>query len=119
MRNVMLVCDADMVSSLLRREQPPKLAGTNYLLSKARVDGVFHPKVIVQIGKNRGAHRRFANATASGLAATRNIRGRRMRRHESLSANWCGGLALRGGIPGRTTKAVEDNCVGRAIAVRG
>jgi hypothetical protein len=74
-RNVMLVCDADMVSlALTEGSNPPKLAGTNYLLSKARVDGVFHPKVIVQIGKNRG---RFivasANATASGLAGNLEI----------------------------------------------
>jgi hypothetical protein len=54
-RNVVLVCDAGMVGlALADGTSPPKSAGTNYLLAKARVEGVFHPKVIVQIGKNRG-----------------------------------------------------------------
>jgi len=69
-RNVMLVCDAGMVGlALAEGANPPKLAGANYLLAKARVDGVFHPKVIVQVGKNRGRLIvASANATASGLA---------------------------------------------------
>jgi len=69
-RNVMLVCDADMLGLALAEEaSPPKFAGTNYLVAKARADGVFHPKVIVQIGKNRGRLIvASANATASGLA---------------------------------------------------
>ncbi|MBB4263754.1 hypothetical protein [Bradyrhizobium sp. CIR3A] len=69
-RNVMLVCDADMVGlALAEGASPPKFAGANYLLAKARVDGVFHPKVIVQIGKKRGRLIvASANSTASGLA---------------------------------------------------
>ncbi|MGY3396458.1 hypothetical protein ACVWW6_009049 [Bradyrhizobium sp. USDA 3311] len=74
-RNVMLVCDANMVGlALADGANPPKSAGINYLLAKARVDGVFHPKVIVQIGKNRGRLIVVsANATASGLAGNLEI----------------------------------------------
>jgi hypothetical protein len=69
-RNVMLVCDADMLGlALAEEDNPPKLAGTSYLVTKARSVGVFHPKLIVQIGKNRGRLIvASANATASGLA---------------------------------------------------
>jgi hypothetical protein len=69
-RNVVLVCDTGMVGLTLGDgASPPKLAGTNYLLAKARAIGVFHPKVIVQIGRDRGRLIvASANATASGLA---------------------------------------------------
>ncbi|MDA9420974.1 hypothetical protein [Bradyrhizobium sp. CCBAU 53380] len=74
-RNVMLVCDANMAGlALADGVNPPKSAGNNYLLAKARVEGVFHPKVIVQIGKNRGRLIvASANATASGLAGNLEI----------------------------------------------
>jgi hypothetical protein len=69
-RNVMLVCDAGMLGlALADAGRPPKSAGTSYLVTKARAAGVFHPKVIVQIGKNRGRLIvASANATAPGLA---------------------------------------------------
>lgn len=76
-RNVMLVCDANMAGlALADGANPPKLAGTNYLLAKARVGGVFHAKVIVQIGKKRSRLIVVsANATASGLAGNLEITG--------------------------------------------
>jgi hypothetical protein len=111
-RNVMLVCDADMVSlALTEGANPPKLAGTNYLLSKARVDGVFHPKVIVQIGKNRGRLIvASANATASGLAGNLEISaavecgGHESPERQLVLAGWHYAVAF---LDGRQ-KAVED-----------
>jgi hypothetical protein len=111
-RNVVLVCDADMVSlALAEGANPPKLAGTNYLLSKARADGVFHPKVIVQIGKNRGRLIvASANATASGLAGNLELSssvecsGQESPERRLVLAGWHYAVAF---LDGRQ-KAVED-----------
>jgi hypothetical protein len=74
-RNVMLVCDAGMLGlALADAERPPKFAGTGYLVAKARASGVFHPKIVVQIGKDRGRLIvASANATAPGLAGNLEI----------------------------------------------
>jgi hypothetical protein len=69
-RNVMLACDAGMLGIVLAEAgRSPKFAGASYIVAKARASGVFHPKVIVQVGKDRGRLIvASANATASGLA---------------------------------------------------
>ena len=74
-RNVVLVCDTGMLAlALADAERPPKFAGTGYLVAKARASGVFHPKIIVQIGKDRGRLIvASANATAPGLAGNLEI----------------------------------------------
>jgi hypothetical protein len=74
-RNVVLVCDTGMLAlALADPERPPKFAGTGYLVAKARASGVFHPKIIVQIGKDRGRLIvASANATAPGLAGNLEI----------------------------------------------
>jgi hypothetical protein len=68
-RNVVLIGDAGMLALALAEGRPPKFAGIGYLVAKSRAaSGVFHPKVIVQLGKNRGRLIvTSANATAPGL----------------------------------------------------
>jgi hypothetical protein len=74
-RNVILVCDSGMLSlALAEAQRSPKLAGVEYLVAKARAAAVFHPKLVVQIGKDRGRLIvSSANATAPGLAGNLEI----------------------------------------------
>jgi hypothetical protein len=74
-RNIMLVCDADMLAlTLSGGSNNPKHAGSGYLVARASSKGVFHPKVIVQIGRKRGRLIvASANTTASGLAGNLEI----------------------------------------------
>jgi hypothetical protein len=74
-RNVILVCDSGMLSlALAEAQRPPKSAGVEYLVAKAHAAGVFHPKIVVQIGKDRGRLIvASANATAPGLAGNLEI----------------------------------------------
>src|ERR1035441_477249 len=67
-RNVVLVCDSGMLSlAPAETERGPESAGIGYLVAKARAAGVFHPKIVVQIGKDRGRLIvASANATAPG-----------------------------------------------------
>ena len=74
-RNLMLICDSGMLSlALAGTARTPKSAGVAYLVAKARAAGVFHPKIVVQIGKDRGRLIvASANATAPGLAGNLEI----------------------------------------------
>ena len=68
--NNMLVADARMLTHALSESSAlPQYAGRLYSLSGATASGVFHPKLILQLGRRQG---RLiigsANATASGLA---------------------------------------------------
>ena len=74
-RNVILIGDAGMLGLALDdSDRPPRFAGTGYLVSKAHAKGVFHPKIIVQIGKDKGRLIvSSANATAAGLAGNLEI----------------------------------------------
>ncbi len=71
-RNVIAIADAGMVGLALERPAAnPRVAGVRYLLAKAvsRGAGVFHPKLVLQIGRERGRMIvASANATAAGLA---------------------------------------------------
>lgn len=69
-RNIVLVCDSGMLGlALADSARPPRSAGSSYLLTKRGAAGVFHPKLTIQIGADRGRLIvASANATAAGLA---------------------------------------------------
>ncbi len=70
-RNVILVADSAMVGLALDGGAPlPQVAGTQYLLAKASANGgVFHPKIVLQLGHKGGRMIvASANATVAGLA---------------------------------------------------
>lgn len=71
--NVLLV-DQAMADQSLRDARLPRWAGTHYSFQRVAVDGAFHPKIILQLGRDRG--RLFlgsANLTASGIAGNREL----------------------------------------------
>jgi hypothetical protein len=70
-RNVILVADSAMVGLALDGDAPmPRVAGAEYLLVKASANGgVFHPKIVLQLGRKGGRMIiASANATVAGLA---------------------------------------------------
>jgi len=68
--NNLLVVDSGMLSFALDGASPmPAYAGKNYTVTGAKARNVFHPKIVLQLGRKKG--RMFvssANVTASGLA---------------------------------------------------
>ena len=74
--NIVLLADPGMVAlSLAEGAAPPKTAGVDYIVHSPRSQGgVFHPKIIFQVGRD-GARVVVgsANATSSGLAGNREV----------------------------------------------
>lgn len=68
--NNLLIVDSGMLSFALDGASPmPAYAGKNYTVTGAKARDVFHPKIVLQLGRKKG--RMFvssANVTASGLA---------------------------------------------------
>lgn len=75
--NVFVVADAAMLTqSLDGASVAPRFAGRLYTVNAAAVSGLFHPKIILQIGREKsrlivGS----ANLTASGIAGNREVVG--------------------------------------------
>lgn len=77
-RNNILIADQRMVGHALSgASAPPKSAGRLYtVVGSGERKGVFHPKVILQLGRRRGrVIVSSANATASGLAGNLELAG--------------------------------------------
>jgi hypothetical protein len=74
---VIVVCDSGMLSLALAETGAPAEVRRHqllYLVAKARAAGVLGPKIVVQIGKDRGRLIvASANATAPGLAGNLEI----------------------------------------------
>lgn len=74
--NIVLLADPGMVAlTLAEGAAPPKTAGVDYIVHSPRSQGgVFHPKIIFQVGRD-GARVVVgsANATSSGLAGNREV----------------------------------------------
>jgi hypothetical protein len=75
--NNLLVVDRGMLSHALSGASSlPRFAGRHYHVSAASASGVFHPKIILQLGRKQGrVIIASANATASGLAGNLEIAG--------------------------------------------
>jgi hypothetical protein len=76
-RNNILIVDQRMLSHALGGASlPPQFAGRAYSVSGASANGVFHPKVVLQLGRRKG---RLivgsANTTAAGLAGNMELVG--------------------------------------------
>lgn len=69
-RNNILLCDAALLSqNLAGSSSPPRSAGRQYTVNGVSATGAFHPKTIVQLGRNGGRIIvSSANMTATGLA---------------------------------------------------
>lgn len=69
-RNNILLCDAALLShSLVDCSSPPRSAGRQYTVNGVSATGAFHPKLVVQLGRNGGRIIvSSANITATGLA---------------------------------------------------
>ncbi|WP_339038112.1 hypothetical protein WHZ78_09500 [Bradyrhizobium symbiodeficiens] len=77
-RNNLLLCDSRMVTASLDRAfRLPRYAGRLYSVSGAqgeRAGGVFHPKLLIQLGRQKGRLLiGSANLTASGIAGNLEI----------------------------------------------
>ncbi|MGU5595662.1 hypothetical protein ACV1C6_20275 [Aeromonas sanarellii] len=68
--NNILIADARMLSQALGEEgRPPRFAGRRYSVAGVLPEGVFHSKLVVQLGKKAGRLLvASANMTAAGLA---------------------------------------------------
>lgn len=75
--NNIVVADARMLVQALSDEaRRPKFAGRRYCVVGAHADGVFHPKVILQLGKATGRLLvGSANMTAAGIAGNLEVVG--------------------------------------------
>src|SRR5690606_30326454 len=75
--NNILISDSGMLTYALEgASSPPLSAGRLYSVTGARVAGVFHPKLVLQLGRNRGRLIvSSANMTAPGLAGNLEIAG--------------------------------------------
>ncbi len=75
--NNLLVVDAGMLGLALKSQrQLPKHAGRTYTATPARVRGVFHPKIVLQLGWTSARMIvSSANATAAGLAGNLEVAG--------------------------------------------
>lgn len=68
-RNIHLIADEAMVNQEFSDIGPPRFAGTRYHLMKERRDGAFHPKLLLQLGREKARLLiGSANLTAPGLA---------------------------------------------------
>ena len=69
-RNNILLCDAALLSqSLVDSSSQPRFAGRQYTVNGVSATGAFHPKLVVQLGRNGGRIIvSSANITATGLA---------------------------------------------------
>ena len=94
-RNNIVVADNRMLTHALSGDfDLPRYAGTHYTISGAGSSGLFHPKLLLQLGRRRG---RLivgsANLTPSGIAGNLEIIGHDFlpgRRHWGASANFAG-----------------------------
>ena len=68
--NNILLCDAALLTqSLAGLSSLPRTAGRHYTVNSAYASGAFHPKLVVQLGRNGGRIIvSSANMTATGLA---------------------------------------------------
>jgi hypothetical protein len=75
--NNILISDSGMLTYALEgASSPPLSAGRLYSVTGARAAGVFHPKLVLQLGRNRGRLIvSSANMTAPGLAGNLEIAG--------------------------------------------
>src|SRR5271166_4532687 len=76
-RNNIVVADSRMLTYALSDvSRPPALAGSAYTVTGAAADGVFHPKIFLQLGRRRGRLIvSSANLTTPGLAGNLEIAG--------------------------------------------
>jgi hypothetical protein len=76
-RNNIVVADSRMLTYALSDvSRLPALAGTAYTVTGAAADGVFHPKIFLQLGRRRGRLIvSSANLTTPGLAGNLEIAG--------------------------------------------
>jgi hypothetical protein len=75
--NNILLCDnALLTQSLAEASSLPCLAGRQYTANGAKASGVFHPKLVVQLGRNGGRIIvSSANMTSTGLAGNLELAG--------------------------------------------
>ncbi|MCZ0812220.1 hypothetical protein N5A93_08255 [Roseovarius sp. EGI FJ00037] len=68
-RLIGIIGDRDRVNRHFEEFGPSRLAGQTYHLAKRKVNGAFHPKIILQIGKNGGRLVvASSNLTSGGIA---------------------------------------------------
>jgi len=68
-RNVHVIADEVMLNQEFTEYGPPRRAGTHYHLIKEKRDGAFHPKIMLQLGRDRARLMiGSANLTAPGLS---------------------------------------------------
>ena len=75
--NNILLCDAALLTqNLAKSSSLPRYAGRLYTANGAKAAGVFHPKLVVQLGRNGGRIIvSSANMTATGLAGNLELAG--------------------------------------------
>lgn len=67
-RNVAVLADTAAINLAFSESGPARLAGRRYHLAKTRVSGCFHPKIVLQLGQDRGRLMiGSANLTGAGL----------------------------------------------------
>ena len=66
--NNIIIADASMLTRALRATPEAfTYAGRRYVVTSAKVNGCFHPKILLRLGRRRGSlHVSSANATAAG-----------------------------------------------------
>ena len=76
-RNNLLIADSGMLSLALDGSSPlPRHAGRLYTVTGARARSVFHPKIVLQLGRDKGRMIvSSANMTASGMAGNLEVAG--------------------------------------------